>query len=262
MKSIDYLSRYATAPHVVVRDVPETDHVFLQEGKNLPLYHCNGLSGLRVIVTAMILNDVAPPKTFMDFGCAYGRILRYMKAAFPETALTACDVREDALAYCADTLGARPVLSSQNLAEIAFPVSHDVIWMGSVITHFSAADSRLLIGKMLDNLNPGGLLLFTVHGRIYPLEVQPKRWKILGDEDFPGALADYRREGFGYRDYPGRPGIGASLTKPGWVFDLVADDPNLVFSYLERAWMGWHDVAVIKKGGFRGPFDAHKDQPY
>lgn len=112
---------------------------------------------------------------------------------------------------------------------------------------------------MLDNLNPGGLLVFTLHGRIYPLEIQPKRWKILGDEDFPGAHEDYRSTGFGYRDYPGRPGIGASLTKPAWVFDLVENDPSLVFSYYERAWMGWHDVAAIKKAGIRGVCDTYKD---
>jgi hypothetical protein len=46
------------------------------------------------------------------------------------------------------------------------------------------------------------------------------------------------------------------------VFDLVENDPSLVFSYYERAWMGWHDVASIKKAGIRGVFDTYKDQPY
>lgn len=262
MKSLNYLQRYADASKAVTRDVPETDHVFIHEGKNLQLYHFNGLSGLRAIVLAMILNDVDQPKSFMDFGCAYGRILRYFKAAFPEAALTACDVRSDAIEYCATAFGARPVLSSTVLAEIAFPTTHDVIWMGSVITHFSAADSRLLLRKMLDNLNPDGLLVFSLHGRIYPLDIQANRWKILGDDDFAGALDEYRSTGFGYRDYPGRPGIGASLTSPAWVFDFVAEDKDLVFSYHERAWTGWHDVAVIKKGGQRAYFDTYKDQPY
>ncbi len=262
MKSLDYLQRYAGAASTVVREVPETDHVFVHEGRNLPLYHFNGLSGLRAIVLSMILNDVDPPKSFMDFGCAYGRILRYFKAAFPETTLTACDVREDAIAYCAEALGAKAVLSSTELTDISFPNTHDIIWMGSVITHFSADNSRLLLTKMLDNLNPGGLLIFSLHGRIYPLDIQPNRWKILRDEDFPGALADYQKSGFGYRDYPGRPRIGASLTSPAWVFDFVANDKNLIFSYHERGWTGWHDIAIIKKGGQRAYYDTYKDQPY
>lgn len=262
MKSLEYLQRYVDATKVVVREVPENDHVFIHEGKNLPLYHFNGLSGLRAITLAMVLNDVDPPKSFMDFGCAYGRILRYFKAAFPEASLTACDVREDAVKYCAEAFGAVPVLSSVTLNNITIPKMHDIIWMGSVITHFSADDSRLLLTKMLDNLNPGGLLIFSLHGRIYPLDIQPNRWKILGDDDFRGALDDYRKTGFGYRDYPGRPGIGASLTSPAWVFDFIAQDKNLIFSYHERGWTGWHDLAVIKKGSQKALFDSYKDQPY
>jgi SAM-dependent methyltransferase len=262
IRSLEYLRHYAQAPGAVIREVPEEDHVFLHEGKNLELYHFNGLSGLRAIVLAMILNDSDPPRSFMDFGCAYGRVLRYLRAAFPEATLTACDVREDAIAYCAATFGAIPLLSSMRLSEIAIPTTHDVIWMGSVITHFSADDSRLLLTKMLGNLNPGGIVVFSLHGRIYPLEVQPHRWKILGDADFAGALGDYQRTGFGYRDYPGRPGIGASLTSPAWVFDLVASDKDLSFSYHERGWTGWHDIAVIKKGGQRALFDRYRDRPY
>jgi SAM-dependent methyltransferase len=261
-RSLDYLQRYARSIERVERNVPDADHVFQQERKNLELYHCNGLSALRAIVLAMITNDVDRPRSFMDFGCAYGRVLRYFAAAFPESELTACDVREAAIAYCAETFGATPALSSADLPSILFPRQHDVIWMGSVITHFSAENSKLLLWKMLDNLNPGGLLVFSLHGRVYPLEVQPKRWKILGDDDFAIASDEYRRTGFGYRDYPGRPGIGASLTSPSWVFDLVREDSDLAFSYQERAWMGWHDVATIKKGGQRSIFSTYKDRAY
>ena len=58
MKSLEYLQRYADAAKVVLREVPETDHVFVHEGKNLPLYHFNGLSGLRAIILAMVRHKV------------------------------------------------------------------------------------------------------------------------------------------------------------------------------------------------------------
>lgn len=261
-KSLDYLERYLRSAKEVVRDVPEADHVFQQERRNLELYHCNGLSALRAIVLAMIAQDVPSPGSFMDFGCAYGRVLRYVAAAFPETKLTACDVRQDAIAYCAKAFGATPVLSSSDLPSIAFPSPHDIIWMGSVITHFSADNAKLLLKKVLDNLNPGGLVVFSVHGRVYPMEVQPRRWKILEDAEFAIAFDEYARTGFGYRDYPGRPGIGASLTSPSWVFELVRNDSELIFAYQERAWMGWHDVVVLKKGGGKSIFSAYRDQAY
>jgi len=264
LKSQSFMARYAEASRHVVREVPDSDHVFLQEGKNLELYHFNGLSGLRAIILAMTLLDVEQPKSFLDFGCAYGRILRYFKAAFPDAALTACDLREDAIRYCAETFGALPVVSTPNFADLALPRKHDVIWLGSVVTHFDAMNSTVLIDKMIENLNDGGLLVFSLHGRVYPMEVQPKRWKILEDAAFAVAKAEYERTGFGYHDYPGRPGVGASLTSPAWIFEHVRERQDMTFAYFERAWTGWHDVAVIGKPGTnaRGLFDRYRDRPH
>jgi SAM-dependent methyltransferase len=262
MRSLKLLQAYAGAADRVIREVPENDHVFVHEGKNLELYHFNGLSGLRAIVLAMILNDLDWPTSFMDFGCAYGRVLRYMRAAFPEISLTASDVRQDAIEYCEKTFEATPVLSSSDLEKITFPKTHDIIWMGSVITHFSSNDSKIIVDKMIENLNPGGLLLFSVHGRIYPLDVQPNKWEILNKKDFEAAYDEYRKVGYGYRDYPGRPGIGASLTKPSWMFEHIYENKDLIYSYYERAWTGWHDLVAIRKGPQRAYFSTYKDRPF
>jgi SAM-dependent methyltransferase len=263
LKSMDYWRRYARAADRVVRAVPDADHVFQQEGRDLALYHFNGLSALRVIVTGLITYDIREPSSFLDFGSAYGRVLRYFKAAFPEAKLTAADLRPDALAYCAETFGATPVMSAANFAEVQLPQQHDVIWLGSVFTHFDAANCKILLEGMLANLADGGLLVFSLHGRIYPQEVQPRRWKIMEDAAFAVANAEYEATGFGYRDYPGRPGVGASLTSPAWVFEQLRARRDVMFGYQERVWTGWHDIAYVHKAAApRGSFDRHRDRPY
>lgn len=263
LRSMDYWQRYAQAADTVIRPVPNNDHVFQQEGRNATLYHFNGLSALRAIVTGLVMYDINTPRSFLDFGCAYGRVLRYVKAAFPEAKLTACDMREDAIAYCAETFGATPVMSAADFAEVLLPARHDLIWLGSVFTHFDAAECKILLDKMLANLEEGGLLVFSLHGRIYPQEVQPNRWKILEDAAFTVAHAQYEATGFGYHDYPGRQGVGASLTSPAWVFEQVRGRKDLIFAYQERGWTGWHDIVyVAKKSTTRGSFDLYKDRPY
>lgn len=263
IRSQDYWNRYAGAADRVVRAVPDADHVFQQEGRNLALYHHNGLSALRVIILGLITYDVSEPRAFLDFGCAYGRVLRYFKAAFPSASLTGCDLREDALSYCEETLGATTVVSNSNFAKLSLPRKHDVIWLGSVFTHFDSSASATLLHAMIDNLEIGGVLVFSLHGRVYPQEIQPDRWKILDDAAFTVAKAEYEATGFGYHDYPGRPGVGASLTSPAWVFAQLRDRRDLVFGYQERAWMGWQDIVYVHKPtGRLIDFTSRQDRPY
>ena len=263
MRSSDYWKRYENSVTVVIKEVPEEDHVFQHEGRNLKLYHFNGLSALRAIVLGLIAYDIPEPHAIMDFGCAYGRVMRYIRAAFPLSELTACDLRADAIAYCAKTLNAIPILSSSNFSDLHFESKHDLIWLGSVFTHFDSDSCITLLNKMIENLNEGGLLIFSLHGRVYPQEVQPNRWKILEDDAFSIANTQYEASGFGYHDYPGRPGVGASLTTPSWVFEIIRKRSDVVFSYQERLWTGWHDVAYIHKiSKARDMYSIHGDAPY
>ena len=45
----------------------------------------------------------------LDFACGHGRVMRTLKAAFPDALLTACDIDRDGVDFCARTFGAAPV---------------------------------------------------------------------------------------------------------------------------------------------------------
>src|SRR3954447_17954814 len=73
-----------------------------------------GASGLRCIRRALRRTG-ATPQRILDFGCGHGRVLRFIRAAFPDAELTACDVDRDAVSFCARTFGAQPVYSNDGL---------------------------------------------------------------------------------------------------------------------------------------------------
>src|SRR5205807_132064 len=54
---------------------------------------------------------LAGSKAVADFGCHYGRMTRSLVAALPHAAVYACDIDSDAVQFCADELGALPVVT-------------------------------------------------------------------------------------------------------------------------------------------------------
>src|SRR5262245_60754125 len=59
----------------------------------------------------------------LDLPCGHGRVLRYLRAAFPGAEITACDLLRDGVDFCAATLGAIPVYSHDEPARI--PLAED-----------------------------------------------------------------------------------------------------------------------------------------
>src|SRR5204863_8296827 len=44
----------------------------------------------------------------LDLPCGYGRVMRAIRAEFPEAHITACDIDPHAVDFCAETFGATP----------------------------------------------------------------------------------------------------------------------------------------------------------
>ena len=56
------------------------------------IYFTAGRDALRAVRMAMLAVGLDDVKNALDFGSGGGRVLRYLKAAFPNAGLTACDI--------------------------------------------------------------------------------------------------------------------------------------------------------------------------
>lgn len=159
-------------------------------------------------------------KRILDLPCGHGRILRYLKAAFPQAEITACDLNRDGVDFCASTLGALPVYSVDDPAQIQLPNdAFDLIVVVSLFTHFDADLWTGFLERFRSLLCPGGVLVFTAHGRYmydHAVEDLEREWREV-------LRPAYDRSGFGYSRVRGQISeqYGVSLSAPFWVVQQI-----------------------------------------
>lgn len=129
-------------------------------------YFAVGYSALRCIRLALLAAEQESPRRILDFGCGHGRVLRVLKAAFPDAHLTACDLNRGGVDFCATKFGATPVYSAENPREIPFSDEYDLIWCGSVFTHLSENRWHGFLDALLSRpAKGGGIAVLTTSGR-------------------------------------------------------------------------------------------------
>lgn len=206
-------------------------------------------SGMRNIFEAMIATGKTDINRILDMPSGYGRLVRHLKAAFPEAEITACDIIEDAVNFCYTEFGVEPVLSRPDVLNVDFGGRlYDIIWSGSFFTHLPMHRFKQALELFSRSLVPGGIAIFTTHGRFsseYGSDVY------LPPELFANAGSTYRATGFGYADYDHRYSVneyGVTLSSPAFVTKMLEGDTSLsLVSYIERGWDDHQDVVVLQK---------------
>jgi SAM-dependent methyltransferase len=215
---------------------------------NTEHYFSVGLSAITNILNNVRIAETKPD-SILDFGCGAGRVTRWIAAAFPNASIEGCDIRKTDIEFVADTFGARTWQSGTDVAKLNPPSSYDLIWVGSVFTHLSMRDSVALFDRLFSWLNPGGVLVFTSHGRhavtrgpssgFYGI---PDRWQRVE--------ADFEKSQYGYADYADTPGYGISLVKMQWWAGLITSRPAArLILMTEQAWDGHQDVIGVQRTG-------------
>jgi len=135
--------------------------------QDIEIYFSAGRSAVACINLAMnaAQKSASDVRRILDLPCGHGRILRYLKAAFPEADITACDIRRDAVDFCASTFGAVPVYSHDDPAKISLEHNvFDLIWVGSLFTHLDVDLWSSFLSLFRSFLQPSGVLVFSTHG--------------------------------------------------------------------------------------------------
>jgi cyclopropane fatty-acyl-phospholipid synthase-like methyltransferase len=234
---------------------------------------------LEVILSALKLLDYAAsrgfapgggPRTILDLPCGYGRITRGLRSQFPDADITVCDIDRGAVDFCARKFNATGVYGTTDFEHMEIGRSFDLIWVGSLITHFNADQTTTFIRCMMRHLSKGGLLILTtLAGRVHlpfaalnKVQSGYRKGKIF-QKDFVKTIKDWKMRykvlsnihrqlqtlGYGYEDDPRFPGTGYghSLISRRWIEETLAGEACFMVDYLERGWDNYQDVIFVSK---------------
>jgi len=107
------------------------------------------------------LDDV---ERWLDFGCGYGRVIRFLVERVPPDRIWASDLVHEAVDYCASEFGVHPLYSRPDLEALELD-RFDFVYAISVLSHLNERNSRALLRLLGDGLRPEGIAMFTTHGR-------------------------------------------------------------------------------------------------
>jgi cyclopropane fatty-acyl-phospholipid synthase-like methyltransferase len=215
------------------------------------LYPVAGQTALRCVRLAMLAAQLQTAERILDFASGGGRVLRYLRAAFPDAAITACDVVENQVEFCTRVFGAIGVVSDPDPQQIELDGPFDVIWCGSLLTHVDRELWLGLLDLMRSVLAPGGVMVFTVYGPLMAAALKRgDDWTRMQPEQVQQMVRDYDEHGFGYQAVAGsHQGHGDCLVTPAWVCaQLQETTPDLdLLLYLQGVWLGQDVVACTKR---------------
>jgi len=214
-------------------------------------YFSVGRSAVDNILMACLSAGLADVRSVLDIPCGHGRVLRHLTALFDGAKFHACDLDRAGVEFCAGTFGATPVVSRDELSEVDFGTTFDLIWVGSLFTHTSREVTRRWMTHLARFLSPTGIVVATLHGRwcehVYDIipYIAAERWEII--------LQGYRASGYGFSDYSDQENhayvkgsYGISLALPHVILRDIETIPNVrIHSYRERAWANHHDVVAF-----------------
>jgi len=227
----------------ICRSISKKDGMFVGFRRH---YFKVGRSALKNIMISLKLADKNDCRFILDFASGYGRVLRYIKARFPDADITACELEKDAVDYCVRKFKVKGVYGNKDVNNIKIKGDFDLIWVGSLFTHLSKDKWGDTLEYLYNHLKKGGILVFTTHGR-YPAELL-KSGHNYGIRESEKVYNQYILNGFGYANYPDDDTYGISLSSPEWVIkQLRKYDKLRIIMFSERGWDNHQDVfACIK----------------
>ncbi|MGE9293205.1 MAG: class I SAM-dependent methyltransferase [Puniceicoccales bacterium] len=191
------------------------------------------------------------PPSILDYPCGFGRVMRHLRKQYPSARILGADINRAGVGFCGSTFGAIPVNAPSSPADFKLGELFDVIFCGSLLTHFAEPLWDELLDFFQRHLLERGRVIFTTTGRHSAAWLRSgsgSKGLGISDEILGPILADYDATGFGYRDYTEGTGYGAAISHPEWVLAKVLSKPGWRLVHAaEQAWGSNQDVFVLEK---------------
>jgi len=208
-------------------------------------YLAVGLSANRCIRDALrSAKKPFPAGSILDFPSGYGRVLRFLRAGFPNADITAAEIDVSALDFCRRSFDATMFVSTGSFRVLSLPRQFDLIWCGSLLTHIDEHAARDLLRLFREHLSQGGVCVVTTHGRRSAEWLQGQAATYgLSEAAQQKVLQEFESKGYGYTDYAHQSGFGISLVTHERMHQLAVDiggwDETL---FQEHSWDDHQDV--------------------
>jgi len=203
-----------------------------------------GLSATRCIQEALLsAGKELGDGSILDFACGFGRVLRFLRASFPNSEITAAEIDGSALDFCCRSFSVTPLLSKTPLRDLNLPRQFDLIWCGSLLTHIDEQATSDLLHFFRDHLSSRGLCVFTTHGwRSIEFIQSKKKTYGLSEDARQKVIRQFQSKGYGYADYPNQSCYGISVVTHQRMRELA------------RGVGGWDETLFLEHG-----WDNHQD---
>jgi SAM-dependent methyltransferase len=183
------------------------------------------------------------PFSFLDFASGYGRVTRHMKNVIPDAVVTASDIHPAAVEFMR-SVGMSAVLSSRVPEEFNPGQAFDVICVISFFTHLPRETWGRWLRCISRFLKPGGILVFTTHGRA-SVPIPAMKAMSITMETVPADgflyLPVSDQEDLSLYDY------GTAIT----LFEFVCRETleaGLRIVWFQEAAVGYQDLVVVTRG--------------
>lgn len=201
------------------------------------------------------IKAVAPDREFrriLDFPSGYGRVLRFLRAAYNDAEIVACEIDPSAVEFCSNNFNALPVVSLEEIDKVQLSGKFDLIWVGSLFTHLdekSASDLFLIFRSVLSE---NGLLVFSIAGKTVRDHAANGELGGVSPDVMKAMLAEFDRRGFAFGSY--NPGIseqsnyGRAFISEDWLEDKRIQLGGLEgVAYIDRGYSRRQDVIVWRR---------------
>ena len=237
---------YDKSKRDICQIIAEGDDMF---AGNKEHYFSVGESAMKNILTALNLAGRNNCMSILDIPSGYGRVLRHLKAEFPEARITACELEKSAVDFCVNTFGAKGLYSEKNIADLKTEDKFDLIWVGSLFTHLDKHLWPSFFEFFYNHLEERGVLIFTTHGRCVANRMNNKVYNYgISEEKISKVINSYQETGFGYTHYPYSSDYGISISSPAWIFAELAKFMNFrILFFSEQGWDNHQDVVACIK---------------
>ena len=129
--------------------------------------------------------EFVPGMRILDFGCGCGRVAAYVMKSAPQSEFCGVDVDAEAVQWCSDHLKGGDFRRTLPNPPLPYPSGYfDVIYCVSVFTHLDEKMQDAWLEELKRVLSPGGILIFTVHGRVAAELLASDEREKLGHEGF------------------------------------------------------------------------------